>query len=765
MPGAGASGEDGVVSPGSGDSIEYRFGDVVVQPASHRVLKDGVEVPLEPKALAVLVELLRHPQIVVERDQLLDRVWGHSFVTPGVLNRIIALLRKALGDDADHPRYIRTVHGVGYSFIGELATAHEPPPPAAVPPSAEARPPRPRKAWPVVLAIVLTALLGGWWVATHRGESAGPPPAAGAQSAIRLALLPISAVDPTDEVLARGLTDVLGEALSRIPEIELVEQESARLAVSRTDDPRKIADLLGTDRLMRIRLGRHDEDAVLSVELLDGRDGKPAWSRQLVQRRNALTGVIGPLLSSLRTVLLPGAPPARLDPIVRADAVAQALYLETRATLIDDAESRGRNRALLEQAVQQDPAFALGWAALANARRERFSTGEANLEEAMTEAQEAVDRALEIDPDLVEALLVQCNIKTNQWRSSEALGPSRRAIELAPNDARAVGARANVLGYLARPRESLELRRRAIELNPLSPFPVWTMSTDYLMLGDRDRALEQFAKALAMSGSGNSVGAFGARLELAFGNPADAILRYRRNPDQATRYALYIPLAAVQALVAIGELGEAEALFDSLHPRLPYTPNYLETKLALLWAEGRYAAAVAWLDGPGRDAAQDPYQTVARAHARVLAGDIEGALADYASGLEGPAERDLIFNMWWPTRLGPAELGNWIALRKANGSDYDAELKDLKARLQRAADAGTHVPVLAYYRAVVAVLRDDPKAADAALTEARNNGWFDPLALEVDLAWRPYWNAGWFQAQKQWLADKAKRERALLAAG
>jgi tetratricopeptide (TPR) repeat protein len=291
------------------------------------------------------------------------------------------------------------------------------------------------------------------------------------------------------------------------------------------------------------------------------------------------------------------------------------------------------------------------------------------------------------------------------------------------------------------------------------------MATDYLMLGDRDRALEQIAKALAMSGSDNYAGAFGARLELAFGNPAEAILRHGKDPERATRFALYIPLTAVQALISIGQVDEAGALFDSLHPRLPYTPNYLETKLALLWTEGRYAAAVAWLDGPGRDAAQDPYRTVARAHARALVGDVEGALADYASSLEGTAERDLVFYSWWPTRFGPAAQGNWVALRKAAGGDYAAELNDLEVRLQRAADAGTRVPVLAYYRAVVAALRDDPEAADAALTEARNNGWFDPLALEVDLAWRPYGNAAWFRAQRQWLAEKAARERAALAAG
>jgi DNA-binding winged helix-turn-helix (wHTH) protein len=53
----------------------------------------------------------------VAREALLDTVWGHRHVTPSVLNRIIAQLRRALGDDAGNPRYIQTLHGRGYRFM------------------------------------------------------------------------------------------------------------------------------------------------------------------------------------------------------------------------------------------------------------------------------------------------------------------------------------------------------------------------------------------------------------------------------------------------------------------------------------------------------------------------------------------------------------------------------------------------------------------------------------------------------------------------
>src|SRR5690606_3912078 len=98
----------------------FRFGDIEVDAASHGVTRAGEPQQLEPKAFAVLLALLERPGELVPRDELLDQVWGHRHVTPGVLTRAIAHLRAALGDDHHHPRYIQTRHALGYAFIGEL---------------------------------------------------------------------------------------------------------------------------------------------------------------------------------------------------------------------------------------------------------------------------------------------------------------------------------------------------------------------------------------------------------------------------------------------------------------------------------------------------------------------------------------------------------------------------------------------------------------------------------------------------------------------
>ncbi|WIG56859.1 MAG: hypothetical protein OJF61_002647 [Rhodanobacteraceae bacterium] len=98
----------------------FAFADVIVDASAHRLSRGGRDIAVEPKAFAVLLQFIAHPDELLTRDQLLDAVWGHSFVTPATLNRIVAQLRRALADDSDTPHCIQTVHGLGYRFIAPL---------------------------------------------------------------------------------------------------------------------------------------------------------------------------------------------------------------------------------------------------------------------------------------------------------------------------------------------------------------------------------------------------------------------------------------------------------------------------------------------------------------------------------------------------------------------------------------------------------------------------------------------------------------------
>jgi DNA-binding winged helix-turn-helix (wHTH) protein len=95
-------------------SFVFRFSDIEVREREFSLLKAGKVLAVEPKAFRVLLLLLRNPQKVISKEELLNSVWGDTAVTEGSLTRCIWLLRRLLGDDVNEPRFIETVATVGY---------------------------------------------------------------------------------------------------------------------------------------------------------------------------------------------------------------------------------------------------------------------------------------------------------------------------------------------------------------------------------------------------------------------------------------------------------------------------------------------------------------------------------------------------------------------------------------------------------------------------------------------------------------------------
>ncbi len=95
-------------------------GPLVVDPARRRVTVGEREVQLTPLEFEILLALAREPGIVFTREQLMDRVWGYRDYAGGrVVDSHVARIRRKLGEDGAEPRFIRTVHGVGYAFREE----------------------------------------------------------------------------------------------------------------------------------------------------------------------------------------------------------------------------------------------------------------------------------------------------------------------------------------------------------------------------------------------------------------------------------------------------------------------------------------------------------------------------------------------------------------------------------------------------------------------------------------------------------------------
>jgi TolB-like protein/DNA-binding winged helix-turn-helix (wHTH) protein/Flp pilus assembly protein TadD len=457
------------------------FDSFVLDLEGRRLLHAGEPVALEPKAFDVLALLAGSPGRALTRDEILDAVWGHRHVTPGVLNRIMTLLRHALGEDAQRPRFLHTLHGVGYRFdlppAPAAAVPAEPPVPAPTrgtdPVPAASRHRWGRLAAGLAAACVLAAL-GAWYVLRPVPAPARAPTVATATppALIVMPLTPIGPLDATRDIAA-GLSDELITELARIQGLRVIARESTSLASSGSRDLASLVRQLQVTHALEGSLSQSGERLRMRLRLLDVRDGSAVWTQDydreaadvLALQQDVARSVAGALTLKLglsttaarggdanflrryyaaRAVLY--TPQAtRGEPVESAELALRALLRERP----DDARVRATLAAALEARAFSTPALAAGIRAEA--------------------AQEAAI-ALQADPTLADALRVQASAACREERWEECLSLYERADRFGPNESKPRFSYAMALaslGYLDRAEAIL---RERLEHDPLSSF-------------------------------------------------------------------------------------------------------------------------------------------------------------------------------------------------------------------------------------------------------------------------------------------------------
>ena len=160
------------------------FGPFEVNVPAGQLLKSGVRIRLSSQPFQILLSLLAHPGEVVANEQLREQIWKEgTFVDfEHGLHAALNKLRRALGDSADNPRYIETVPGRGYRFIGAIgrqpvpisggsaAPAHSPPVAGA---NLSPRLSKLRQRWRLAATVALVLIA---WVRGRRRASGKLPP-------------------------------------------------------------------------------------------------------------------------------------------------------------------------------------------------------------------------------------------------------------------------------------------------------------------------------------------------------------------------------------------------------------------------------------------------------------------------------------------------------------------------------------------------------------------------------------------------------------
>lgn len=329
-----------------------------------------------------------------------------------------------------------------------------------------------------------------------------------------IAVLPFENLsgDPEQEYFSDGLAEEMLDRLARVPGLKVIARSSSFGFKGQDVDVRTVAERLGVTTVLEGSVRRDGNRLRLSARLVDGANGQQVWSGSFDRELNDVFAVQAELAAAVVEAIIPAArgevPETGVPPT--SDLDAYDLYLAARGQLsLRTPESIDKAVELSEQAARLDPDFARGQAQLGAAllfRRlylgdpqDLDATERQQAEALLRRAEQAVHKALALDPDLSEAHGIYANLLRDTGRPG-AEEQYRRALELNPNNAVTWHDYAVYLGNVARKYdESHQAARRALELDPRQPV-TWA---NYLRhIGDpRDPLFRQeFDRALRMVG-------------------------------------------------------------------------------------------------------------------------------------------------------------------------------------------------------------------------------------------------------------------------
>jgi Tol biopolymer transport system component/DNA-binding winged helix-turn-helix (wHTH) protein len=152
----------------------FQFDGFEVSTRTFQVTRGGERLELEPKAIRLLVYLLENRDRVVSKEELVSAVWGGVAITDNAITRVVAQLRRELGDDSKAPRFIETLPTLGYRFVAGVTTVGTEPVAAS---AAKAALPVGRNQLLLPALVVMLCIAAGafwWWDRQRHAASARP---------------------------------------------------------------------------------------------------------------------------------------------------------------------------------------------------------------------------------------------------------------------------------------------------------------------------------------------------------------------------------------------------------------------------------------------------------------------------------------------------------------------------------------------------------------------------------------------------------------
>jgi TolB-like protein/Flp pilus assembly protein TadD len=454
--------------------LSFEFGPFRLDLFERVLMRNGKAVPLAPKVFETLAILVEDGGHILEKDELMKRLWPDSFVEESSLSQNIFQLRRALDEGNSGRQYVETIPKRGYRF-----------------------------------AVAVREINGDADTSTYlrsnqsfaRGDEAGLP----VKSLAVLPFKPLLEDGKADEYLGLGMAHDTIIKLSGLRNLLVLPTRAVFKYAGHKHDPLVIGRKLNVDAVLEGTIQRAAERVRVTVRLIALENGKTLWSGKFDESFTDIFAVqdsISEQVAGALALRITGDERRRLRKRYTQNTDAYQTYL-MGLFFWNKRSKEGLNKAVayFQQAIEKDPSYGLAYAGLADSyfliaygERDPLSRNEG-----YEKSRSTALRAIELDPFVAEAHAALATVKVKYDR--DPVGAERsfeQAIAINPSCAMACSRYTYFLAAMGRLPESLKWIRRAQELDPLSPDMNVSLASVLYFAREYDDAIRYCQRALTL---------------------------------------------------------------------------------------------------------------------------------------------------------------------------------------------------------------------------------------------------------------------------
>jgi TolB-like protein/predicted Zn-dependent protease len=427
--------------------LQFRFADYVLDVDLRELRRSSTLIAAEPQVFDLLSYLLENRDRIVSKDDLIASVWRGRIVSDSTLDSRINAARRAIGDNGEEQRLIRTIARRGIRFVGDARVRSE--------------------------SDAAAAHVAG----SSPGELRASARAASSRSDGRaIAVLPFVNMsgEPEQEYFSDGISEDIITALSRLRWFFVISRNSSFVFKRKSVPMKQIAEELGVGYLVEGSVRKSGDRVRITAQLNDAATGSQLWAERYDRSLSdvfavqdeiteAIVAAIEPQIYAAENFRARRKPPESLD---AWDLLMQALSHYWKVTPEDNVAAQD----LLEKAIAIEPNYAQALAVLSASHIFGAHMGWEPIATGVPAAESAGLAALRADREDSWAHLAVAGVHVHRRRLDDALAEIETALSLNPNFSLALSYYGLVLSYVGRWREGAEAARRALRLSPRDPF-------------------------------------------------------------------------------------------------------------------------------------------------------------------------------------------------------------------------------------------------------------------------------------------------------